>query len=173
MLTSGSASRRTIILERMVRGSVEEVWELWTSKDGLESWWGPEGFDTKVRKLNVEVGGEFEYELTATDPDLRKGMEEAGLPLVSVAHGRFTEVIPRRRLAYTTIVDFAPGVAPYETKAVVELFPRGEAIRLVFTAEAMHNEEWTRLAHLGWSSQLDRLAARWPSSGPDHAARPP
>ena len=25
------------------KATLEEVWELWTTKDGIESWWGPEG----------------------------------------------------------------------------------------------------------------------------------
>src|SRR5207249_6402569 len=44
--------------------SVEDVWELWTTKAGLESWWGPEGFTTAVSKLDLRPRGEFEYAMT-------------------------------------------------------------------------------------------------------------
>jgi uncharacterized protein YndB with AHSA1/START domain len=33
-------SRRRIALERTFVAPVEDVWELWTTKAGLESWWG-------------------------------------------------------------------------------------------------------------------------------------
>ena len=31
-----------ITIERTYRASVEDVWDLWTTKEGIESWWGPE-----------------------------------------------------------------------------------------------------------------------------------
>ena len=50
------ASRR-ITLERIFDAEVADLWEIWTTKDGFESWWGPEGFRTEVRKVELEVGG--------------------------------------------------------------------------------------------------------------------
>ena len=32
---------------------VEELWELWTTKQGFESWWGPDGFRVKVHALEA------------------------------------------------------------------------------------------------------------------------
>ncbi|HEX9566336.1 MAG TPA: hypothetical protein VGA48_01915 [Thermoplasmata archaeon] len=37
--TSASPSRPKIRLERTFEVSAKEVWELWTTKEGLESWW--------------------------------------------------------------------------------------------------------------------------------------
>ncbi len=119
--TSANVSRPKITFQRTFRAIVEDVWDLWTTKEGLESWWGPEGFATTVRKLDLRPGGEFEYAMTATSPDLIEGMKSAGLPLTSVARGTYTEVTPPQRLAYTTLADFIPGVAPYEVAAVAEI----------------------------------------------------
>jgi hypothetical protein len=47
-------------------------------------------------------------------------MKRAGLPLTSECKVTYTEVSPRRRLAYKTLADFVPGVAPYEVATVVE-----------------------------------------------------
>ena len=30
-------------LERVYRADVQDVWDLWTTKDGIESWWGSGG----------------------------------------------------------------------------------------------------------------------------------
>ena len=35
---------RRITMERTFAAPMEDVWELWTTKEGIESWWGPEGF---------------------------------------------------------------------------------------------------------------------------------
>src|SRR5207344_676779 len=37
-------SRRMITIERTFNAAIEDVWALWTTADGIESWWGPEGF---------------------------------------------------------------------------------------------------------------------------------
>jgi hypothetical protein len=34
-------------LERTYRVPIEDLWELWTTKAGFESWWGPEGFASR------------------------------------------------------------------------------------------------------------------------------
>jgi uncharacterized protein YndB with AHSA1/START domain len=38
----------SVVIERTYRAPLEELWALWTTSDGFESWWGPEGFRTKV-----------------------------------------------------------------------------------------------------------------------------
>src|SRR5947208_8983065 len=136
---------------------MEEVWELWTTKGGLEMWWGPEGFTTAVSKLDLRPGGEFEYAMPATSPDEVEAMKPAGLSLTSVARGRYAEVTPRRRLAYVTVADFIPGVAPYEVAAVVEIHPASGGVRMVVTEDAMHDDLWTQRSMMGRNSSLDRL----------------
>jgi uncharacterized protein YndB with AHSA1/START domain len=150
-------ARPRITLERSYNARIEDVWDLWTTKKGLESWWGPEGFTTTVRILDLRPGGKFEYAMTATGPEQVEAMKAAGLPLTSAAHGTYTEVTPRRRLAYTTIADFIPGVKPYEVAAQIEFVPEGSAIRIVVTEDAMHNDEWTEMSKMGMSSSLDKL----------------
>src|SRR2546428_14097533 len=90
--TSARASRPKIRLERTFQASAKEVWELWTTKEGLEAWWGPEGFRRTVHKLDFCPGGGFEYAMTATRQDVIEGMKDMGLPLTSVAHGTATEI---------------------------------------------------------------------------------
>ena len=40
--SSGSAGK--IVIERTYVASIEDVWELWTTKEGIESWWVLAGF---------------------------------------------------------------------------------------------------------------------------------
>jgi uncharacterized protein YndB with AHSA1/START domain len=147
-----------ITIERIFRGAVEDLWELWTTKEGLEAWWGPEGFETTVRRLDLRPGGGFEYEMTATGPEQVEAMRKANLPLTSRARGTYVEVTPRRRLAYRTVADFIPGVEPYEVGAVIDFHTAPEGVRLTVTEDVMHDEEWTRMSEMGMGSSLDRLA---------------
>jgi uncharacterized protein YndB with AHSA1/START domain len=147
-----------ITIERTFQATVQDLWDLWTTKKGLESWWGPEGFATTVRRLELRPGGKFDYEMTATGSEQIEAMKKANLPLTSRAHGTYGEVTPRRRLAYRTVADFIPGVRPYEIGSVIDfhIVPRG--VRLTVTEDVMHNEEWTKMSEMGMSSSLDRLA---------------
>lgn len=38
---SGSTGR--VRLERTYDATIDEVWRLWTTREGIESWWGPRG----------------------------------------------------------------------------------------------------------------------------------
>jgi uncharacterized protein YndB with AHSA1/START domain len=150
--------RRTVKIERTFKATPEEVWELWTTAEGIESWWGPDGFYVKVRKLELRPGGALLYAMIAGAPDKIAFMDEAGMPRSVETRAFFTEVTPPRRLAFTHVVDFVPGVEPYELATVVELAARGEETHLVLTLEVMHDEEWTQRAVSGWENELGKLA---------------
>jgi uncharacterized protein YndB with AHSA1/START domain len=151
-------ARRKVTLERTFKASIEEVWDLWTTKDGIESWWGPEGFAVKVLKLDLQPGGELVYAMTATAPDQIEFVKNAGMPLTHEVRATYTEVAPPRRLAFASLADFIPGVEPYDVTTVVELYPSAEGVRMVLTLDAMHNERWTQMAVMGWESELEKLA---------------
>jgi uncharacterized protein YndB with AHSA1/START domain len=151
-------TRRKITLERTFKAGVEDVWELWTTKDGIESWWGPEGFTVKVLALVLRPGGELRYAMIATAPPQIEFMRQAGMPLSQEVKARYTEVAPMRRLAFTQLADFIPGVAPYDVETAVELFPAGREVRMVLMLDAMHDEVWTQRMAAGWESELGKLA---------------
>ncbi len=151
-------ARRRVSIERRFNAAIEDVWELWTTKDGIESWWGPDGFEVKVRKLELHQGGAFLYSMTATAPEQVDFLKKAGMPLTTETRATYTEVVPRKRLAFTQLVDFVPGVTPYEVATAVEFDTSARVVRMVVTLDAMHDESWTKMAEMGWESQLDKLA---------------
>jgi hypothetical protein len=69
----------------------------------------------------------------------------------------YTDVVPLKRLAFTQMADFIPGVTPYEVATAVELETLPQGVRLVLTLDAMHDEYWTRMAVMGWENELDKL----------------
>lgn len=152
-------ARRRLTIERTYRASLEEVWALWTTKAGIESWWGPVGFDVKVRDIDLRPGGALVYVMTAVGPGEVAFMKQAGMPLSTEAKVSYTAVEPPHRLAYTTFTDFVPGVAPYDVETVVELIAVGDEVRMALTFDAMHDEAWTERARAGHESQLSKLDA--------------
>jgi hypothetical protein len=50
-------------IEQSLAAPVDAVWELWTTRAGLERWWGSEQFVTSVRGLDPRAEGKIEIEL--------------------------------------------------------------------------------------------------------------
>jgi uncharacterized protein YndB with AHSA1/START domain len=51
------ANPKQFAIDRTLKVSVEKVWRMWTIKEGIEKWWGPEDLNSSVRHLDVRVGG--------------------------------------------------------------------------------------------------------------------
>ncbi|HEY2728830.1 MAG TPA: SRPBCC domain-containing protein [Polyangia bacterium] len=150
-------TKRRITLERTFAAPIEDVWELWTTKEGIESWWGPDGFSVKVSKLELWPGGELLYAMTADGPEQVEFMKKAGMPLTTKTRGTYDEIVRHRRLAFRQLADFVPGVAPYDVATLVELHPTAQGVRMVLTFDAMHDEQWTKMAEMGWRNELDKM----------------
>ena len=148
----------TIAIERTYPASAAEVWRLWTTKDGIESWWAPDGFMVEVQKLELRPGGELLYTMTATGPAQIEFMQSAGMPLTTSSRKTFTEVVEGTRLAYDSTIDFVPGMAPYEHATVVDFTETEDGVHVVMTVDPLHDEEWTRRLVAGRENELDNLA---------------
>jgi uncharacterized protein YndB with AHSA1/START domain len=152
-----TAVRAQFSIERGYAASVDEAWALWTTEVGIESWWGPEGFQVTVLSLDLRPGGELVYRMVATGQDQMAFMERAGMPLSTEVKITYTEVSPPVRLAYKTVADFVPGVQAYEVATVVELKATADGVKLIITFDAMHDDVWTERARAGHESQLRKL----------------
>ncbi|HZL17039.1 MAG TPA: SRPBCC domain-containing protein [Polyangia bacterium] len=156
--TGGAPAKATVTFERIFEAAIADVWELWTTQAGLESWWGPEGFATRVLRIEVRVGGGLHYAMTATAPEQIGFLEKAGLPITTEQRVIYQAVVPPTHLVYVSRADFIPGVAPYDVTTRVELRAEGAKVRMLVTIDAMHDADWTKMATFGWQSQLGRLA---------------
>jgi uncharacterized protein YndB with AHSA1/START domain len=148
---------KRIKLERTFAASIEDVWELWTTKDGIESWWGPGGFQVTVRSLDLRPGGELHYAMTATDPQQIEFMKRAQMPLTTELRITYTTIDAPRRLEYVHLTDFIPGMDPYDVTTTLELYETEGGVRLALTFDPMHDEEWTMRARMGWEGELGKL----------------
>jgi uncharacterized protein YndB with AHSA1/START domain len=159
MTIASTPARTQFSIERTYGATIDQAWALWTTKAGIESWWGPEGFDVTVTSLDLHPGGELVYLMTATAPEQVAFMNEAGMPLSTECRVTYTEVSPPGRLAYKTLADFVPDVTPYEVATVVELRTTADSVKLTITFDAMHDDLWTERARAGHESQMRKLDA--------------
>lgn len=154
----------TISFERVYDAAIEDVWALWTTREGLEAWFAPEGMRFEVSVLELWVGGSFDHVMTAVGPEQVAYLTNLGRPTTAWVSGRFLEVEPQQRLRIRFDIDFVPGVESYPYDMLVELSVEAGRVRMVLTADRHPDPEMTRGAVLALNTQLDRferaLAAR-------------
>lgn len=71
------------VIERTYRASEDELWAMWTTKEGLESWWGPAGFRTEVHVIDARPNGKLHYDHIAESPEIVALMNEMGRPTLT------------------------------------------------------------------------------------------
>ncbi|MEV4622728.1 SRPBCC domain-containing protein [Asanoa sp. NPDC049573] len=145
--------------ERTYAAPAELIWTLWTTAAGLDEWFAPRGFETRVSDLALRPGGELRYTMTAIGPEQVAFMREAGMPLSSEVRKTFREVEPPNRLAYVSMIDFVPGHEPYEHLTTVDIEPAGDRTTVVMTLDPLHDETWTRQHRAHRGDELDNLDA--------------
>ena len=161
LATSPAAPRRRINLERTYQATLDDVWALWTTKDGIESWWGPDGFHVEVRSLDLRPDGILAYAMFASRPEMVAFMKQAGMPIVTEHRVTYRVIEAPRRLVYDHPVDFVPGVATYDVETVVELEAVADGqVHMRLTIDPMHDDLWTERATMGWASELAKLGRR-------------
>jgi uncharacterized protein YndB with AHSA1/START domain len=155
-------NNKSQVVERTYKAHPRELWDLWTTKEGFESWWGPEQFRAKVYTIEAREGGRLHYDMMAATPEMIESMKQMGRPSSHETRGHFAEFRPYERLTLVHVIDFLPGVKPYDSTIVVDFIPNGEFVRMVVTLHPMHDAEFSNMQLQGFTSQLTKLDKRFP-----------
>jgi len=145
--------------ERTYDAPAELIWKLWTTTAGLDEWFAPGGFQSRVDELTLRPGGQLRYTMTATAPESPRFLRNAGMPLSSEVRKTFSEVAPPNRLAYRSMIDFVPDHESYEHLTTVDIEPAGDRTKVVMTVDPLHDETWTRQHRAHRGEELDNLEA--------------
>jgi uncharacterized protein YndB with AHSA1/START domain len=146
-------------LERTYEAPAELIWELWTTAAGLDEWWAPDGFETRVTELELRPGGQLRYTMTATGPEQIAFVRSIGSPISSDFRKTFVELAQPTRLAYLSLIDFVPGHEPYEHLTTVDIEAARDRTNVVMTLDPLHDETWTQEYCEHRRTELDKLEA--------------
>jgi uncharacterized protein YndB with AHSA1/START domain len=120
----------TLTTTRDIDAPLASVWDAWRDREKIARWWGPEGFHSTVRELDVRQGGRFEVVMHGPD-----GTDYPNLYL-------FDHVEEQRRLVYTNVGSEEFGLAPFQS--VFDLEESGKTTRVVLKARFASEEEMRR-----------------------------
>lgn len=63
----GQVENRGFGVTKVFQSPIVLMWDVWTNRDHISNWWGPDGFTTTIHKMDFREGGE--WNLTLHGPD--------------------------------------------------------------------------------------------------------
>jgi uncharacterized protein YndB with AHSA1/START domain len=136
-------SGHTLRIERTFQAPAQAVFDAWTSEQVMRRWWHAEhDWETTEAEVDLRVGG-----------TVRVVMRDPGKNAEYGGGGRYTEIDPPRRLAFTWIWD------GNDTRQLIEIdFEENGGVTTVrFTHRDLWNEEAVRSHEEGWNNCFDNL----------------
>jgi len=117
----------TLITTREIDAPVAKVWDAWRDPKKITKWWGPEGFRSTVKELDIRDGGRFEV--------IMHGPDGTDYPNLYV----FDHVEKHKQLVYTSAGSSKFGLAPFQS--VFDLESIGNKTRVVLKARFVSEED--------------------------------
>jgi uncharacterized protein YndB with AHSA1/START domain len=142
-----------LTVERFIKASPSTVWQAWSTPEHLEKWWIPAPIECKVIKLDLRAGGGFETRMRQSGEDFQPHVE-----------GCFLEVVPDKRLVWTTVLQegWQPAEPWLALTAIITFTPEGNGT--LYRAHVLHRNTEDSLKHQemgffdGWGTVIEQLA---------------
>ncbi len=143
-----------LFISRLINAPPTKVWRAWSQPEHLAQWWIPAPYECRVAKLALRPGGGFETLMREGAGDFKPHVE-----------GCFVEVVPERRLVWTTALaeEWRPIEPWLVLTAAIDFVPEGGGTR--YSARVMHKSPADSSKHAelgfqeGWGATLDQLGA--------------
>jgi uncharacterized protein YndB with AHSA1/START domain len=140
-----NTNETTLRLERLIPSPPEILFALWTEPAELLKWWGPEGYEPSVHRLEVRPGGRWRTTLRRPDGSLL------------AMSGVYRAVEPPHRLAFTWAWEDENGARGHETEVMVSFEATPGGTRLTLLQQRFESKQARDNHNVGWSSAFDRL----------------
>jgi uncharacterized protein YndB with AHSA1/START domain len=144
----------TLRIERTFAAPAQAVFDAWTSEEVMRRWFhAGADWETLEASVDLRVGGEVRVVMRNPHKDVRYG-----------ASGRYTEIDPPHRLAFTWLWDDDRS----QTRQLIELdFTEHDGVTtVVFTHSNLWDEEAVRSHDEGWNVCFDNLERALTASRP-------
>jgi uncharacterized protein YndB with AHSA1/START domain len=130
-------------IERTFEAPAEAVFDAWTSAEVMRRWWQAERhWETAEAEVDLRVGG-----------DVRVVMRDPGEDVEHGGGGKYTEIDPPNRLAFTWLWDGETR----RTLIEIDFEENDGATTVSFTHSGLWDEETVRSHTYGWTNILESL----------------
>jgi len=173
MSSTSPAPDLELAADRWFPFAVDRVWELCTTKRGLERWWSPEDLRTTVRRFEPRPGGDvvlaLGYAPAMLHPESTDSFRAAGVPISLVLRGTIREWQKDRRLVLELTLSLDRAGAGITTVTQLDFETTGGGTRVKLTVTGRSDPHFRALGEANLIGQLDRLGRaleRLPESTP-------
>jgi len=135
----------TVRLHRVLRAPPERVYRAFLDPDAMAKWLPPHGFTGKVHRMDGKVGGE--WRMSFTNFSSQQGHSFGG---------KYLELVPGRKLRYTSIFDDAHLPGEMITTVTLSAVSCGTDMQVV--QEGIPDVIPVEMCYLGWQESLMLLA---------------
>jgi len=137
--------RPTLTMERTFAAPPERVFEAFTTEEVMRRWWqAGSGWDTPEARVDLRVGGEVRVVMHDPHKDARYG-----------GGGRYTEIDPPNKLAFTWIWDDDRDQT--EQLIEIEFSERDGETSMRFTHKDLWDEQAVADHEDGWNKVFENL----------------
>ena len=148
--TTHRIEERSIVLPRIIHAPRDLVFLAWTDPVHIARWWGPHGFRSVVRQMDVRVGGQFRICMV--------GPDGAEYPI----KGLYRQIVEPQRLVYTD--DWDDERAPQPSEVTVDFAEVGPeetllTVAIVFPGRSEREHAQAQGLVPGWSDSFERVDA--------------
>lgn len=149
----------TLIVERTFNAPRQRVWDAYADKGQFAQWWGPEGWETRVKEFEFAPGGKNHYGMKCVDKAQGEwfGKESWGMMV-------FEEVDEPNSFTYKDYFTDETGTLNEELPAMtitMEFLEEGGKTKLVSRGVVKSKEQLEELVNMGMieglASTLDKL----------------
>jgi uncharacterized protein YndB with AHSA1/START domain len=145
-MSADTLADRELTVTRLIDAPRAMVFTAWTEPEQVARWWGPKGYVTTYREMDIRPGGA--YRLCMRSPDGEDHWKR----------GVYQEIVPPERVVFTFAWEDANGRPGHELLTTVTFEEVGAKTRLTLRQRLFETVD-NRCSHvMGWTSCLERFA---------------
>jgi uncharacterized protein YndB with AHSA1/START domain len=141
---AGRSGELTLEIKRVLPAAPSAVFAAFSDALELAKWWGPKGFTTPRLEFEPRVGKSYRIEMQPPQGDR------------FYLTGRFREVDPPARLAYTFVWE-DPDPDDVENRVGLSFRDLGESTEVALVQGPFKTQERWALHRDGWTDSFDKL----------------
>jgi uncharacterized protein YndB with AHSA1/START domain len=146
------AARATLRMKRSFEAPVQAVFDAFTSEEVIRRWWhAGHDWETPEATVDLRIGGEVRVLMRNPHEDVKYG-----------GGGRYTEIDPPKRLAFTWVWD--DDEDRVEQLIEIDFVDADGATTITFTHSGLWDEESLPSFEDGWGKCFDNLERMLESS---------
>lgn len=144
METAAAIENFSLTMNRTFKHSKEDVYDAWTNKESLISWFAPaKEFTTIIHKQELKVGGQYKIEMREPDGTAH------------IIHGEYVALNPFDQIAFTW--EWESDEQEVNSLVTIDLIDKNGSTEMILVHDKLESQNSVELHSGGWMGCLGQL----------------